>query len=167
MHAIIAHPFAYAAHRLTHFAINTRLMPLPDAVERPVQKEDAPNPWGLYISPNPVLRAIDALAVGAAHTPLEWPIVWIALAIGALIAGRTMPAAPLIMPLAASALLYGGSYLIFSVAAELRYQLWTGLAALIATVLTFSERKTVSPRLLRIAYAPAAIVTISALACRI
>jgi hypothetical protein len=47
--------------------------PLPDAVERPVPNHDAPNPWGFHITPNPRMRAIDALAMAMAHTPLGWP----------------------------------------------------------------------------------------------
>jgi hypothetical protein len=41
----------------------------------------------------------------------------------------------LALPLALSSFLYGMSYLAFSVASELRYHLWTTLAALLAAVL--------------------------------
>lgn len=141
--AILAHPLAYAQHRLTHFAINSRLVPLSDAVERPVPMTGAPNPWGFRTTPNPAMRAIDALAMATAHTPLGWPIVFMALALGALIASWGQPHARLIAPIALSSLLYGGGYVVFSVAAELRYHLWSEIAALIATVLVLAEAKTV------------------------
>ena len=157
LHAILAHPFAYAEHRLTHFALNTRLLPMPDSVERPVQVQGPPNDWGYSVTANPLLSAIDAAAVGSAHTPLGWPILWIAVAFGALVIGWGRGQA-LSMPLAWSALLYGGGYLVFSVASELRYHLWTELAALVATVLVAAEWPRVSRRRLALAYAPAVVL---------
>lgn len=165
--AVLAHPFAYAAHRLGHFAINTRIVPLPDAIERPVPIDSAPNPWGFHITANPLLRAIDALAIATAHTPLGWPIVWIALAWGALVLGWRGPQARLVVPLALSSLLYGLGYLVFSVAAELRYHLWTELAALIATVLVLGARVPVSRWRIALAYVPVALVTLAAMAVRL
>ena len=139
LRAIAAHPGAYLEHRLTHFAINTRILPLADTIERPVPKNDAPNAWGFHLTPNVMTRAIDALAVGTAHTPLGWPIVWIGLALSALIASFGLASARLIATIALSSCLYGTGYLFFSVAAELRYHLWTEIAALIAIVLTVSD----------------------------
>jgi hypothetical protein len=167
LHAVLTHPLAYARHRLTHFAINTRLIPLPDTVERPVQVVDAPNPWGFHILPSRVQTALDRFAVFGAHTPLGWPILWIALALGSLIAGRRSREARLIVPLASSALLYGGSYLVVSVASELRYHLWTELAALIATVLVIAERRSIAGRRLAWTYAPALLVLAAATALRL
>ena len=43
------------------------------------------------------------------------------------------------MPIALSALLYGLGYSVFSVAAELRYHLWTMIAALVAAVLVAAD----------------------------
>lgn len=165
--AIAAHPIAYGEHRLTHFAINTRLLPLPDAVERPVPLAGAPNDWGFHLTPNPLSRAIDLLAVASAHMPLGWPIVSIALALGAVIAGWRLPSARLIVPLALSSLFYGCGYLIFSVAAELRYHLWTIVAALLATVLIVAERHGVPRRRLAWAYLPTLLVTLGAIATRL
>ena len=167
LHAVFAHPLAYAEHRLTHFAINTRLVPLADAVERPVQVEGPPNPWGYRVTPNPVLHAIDTLTVAAAHTPLGWPILWIALAFAALVVGWGRAGAGLIVPVALSSVLYGCGYLVFSVAVELRYHLWTELAALLATVLVAGEWRSASRWRLLIAYAPAAVVLIAGTAFRL
>jgi len=136
--AILAHPIAYAEHRLQHFNINTRFL-VHDEVERPVQVESAPNDWNYRVTPNPILSAIDWLALASAKTPLGWPIAWIALAFGVLVLSPALPSRRLIVPIALSALLYGLGYGVFSVAAELRYHLWTMIAALIATVLAAGD----------------------------
>lgn len=137
--AILLHPLAYAEHRLIHFAINTRILPLADAVQRPVPDADAPNPWGFHVTPNFLTRLIDVLALTTAHTPVGWPIVWIGVAASALLASRGLASSALVAPIALSALLYGSGYLIFSVASELRYHLWTEIAALIALVLALGD----------------------------
>ncbi len=167
LRAVLAHPFAYARHRLVHFAINTRLVPVADTVERPVPAASAPNVWGFHVTDNPGLRLLDTLAVTMAHTPLGWPIVWIALALGAVIVGRGGPNASLIVPLALSSLLYGTGYLAFSVAAELRYHLWTGLAALLATVLVAGDGRAIPVRRLCFAYAPTVLVVLAGAGIRL
>jgi hypothetical protein len=134
--AILAHPGAYLEHRLNHFAINVRLFPLADVVERPVPQHDAPNIWGYHTAPNRLRGSIDALAVASSHTPLGWPFVWITVALGTLIASWKLPHAQIVKPVALSSIVYGCGYAIFSVASELRYHLWTEIAALIAAVLT-------------------------------
>ncbi|GAA0295260.1 hypothetical protein GCM10009087_01260 [Sphingomonas oligophenolica] len=136
--AIVAHPIAYAEHRLRHFNINTRFL-VHDEIERPVQAESAPNDWNYKVAPNPLLSAIDWLALASAKTPLGWPIAWIALASGLLMLSPALPSRRLIVPMALSALLYGLGYGVFSVAAELRYHLWTMIAALIAAVLAAGD----------------------------
>lgn len=138
-HAIMSHPFAYAEHRLRHFAISTRILPLTDQIERPLPNTEAPNPWGFKVTPNPMMHLIDDLAVAVAHTPLGWPITWIGAAVGALISSWRLPGARLIAPLALSSVLYGCTYAVFGVASELRYHLWTELAALIAVVLVVAD----------------------------
>ena len=136
--AILAHPIAYAEHRLQHFNINSRFL-VHDEIERPVQVESAPNDWNYKVTPNPLLSAIDWLALASAKTPLGWPIAWIALAFGVLILSPGLSSRRLIVPIALSALLYGLGYGVFSVAAELRYHLWTMIAALLATVLAAGD----------------------------
>lgn len=167
LHAIAAHPLAYAEHRLAHFVRSVRIVPVPDAIERPVQVVSAPNAWNFHVTPNPALRLIDTLAVASAHTPLGWPIVWIALAIGALIVGGNSANARLAVPLALSSILYGCGYLVMSVAVELRYHLWTELAALMATVLVAPAWHTASRERLVLAYAPAALAIVACAAMRL
>ena len=164
--AIVHHPIAYAEHRLHHFAINIRLLPLDDDAERPVPNEDAPNAWNFHITPNPRFYALDNLAVWSAHTPLGWPVVLMALALGAAIAGRGLKDARVIMPIALSSLLYGMSYLVVSVASELRYHLWTDLAALVVTTMVLAEWRNIPKLRLVVAYVPATLITVTAFLLR-
>jgi hypothetical protein len=162
LRAIAAHPIAYAEHRLAHFNINTRFL-VNDEVERPVQVESAPNDWGYRITPNPALAAVDAAALATAATPLGWPIWWLAVAFGALMLAPALPSRRIVVPLALSALLYGFDYLVFSVAAEIRYHLWTMLAALIAAVLVggdLAQGASVSRVRLAWAVGPAVLVAL-------
>jgi len=136
--AVVAHPLAYAGHRLAHFNLNSRFL-VHDEVERPVQMRIPPNDWGYHLTPSALLTWLDRLARWSAHTPLGWPIWWMAVAGAALALSPAMPSRRLIVPLALSGLLYGLGYLPASVAAELRYHLWTVLAAMLAAVLTVND----------------------------
>lgn len=129
--AIVAHPIAYAEHRFTHFNINSRFL-VHDEVQGPVPERPTENQWHFEVTPNPALTAITTAAEGSIHSPLGWPIFWMALAGGLLAIGWSMPSAWLTMPLAMSALFYGLGYLPFSVSSELRYNLWTITATAIA-----------------------------------
>lgn len=164
---ILLHPIAYGEHRLTHFAVSTRILPLPDNIERPVPENGAPNSWGFYVTPNPVKRAIDALAMAMAHTPIGWPIFWMGAALGALIASWGLSSARLVAPLGLSSLFYGSSYLVFGVAAELRYHLWTELAALLAITLVLGEACTLGRRRLIWSFAPLAGAVLTGIICRV
>ncbi|QNA84026.1 hypothetical protein G4G27_08525 [Sphingomonas sp. So64.6b] len=160
--AILKHPVAYAEHRLAHFNINTRFL-VHDEIERPVQVESAPNDWGYRVPPNALLSAIDGVALASAHTPLDWPIVWLALAFGVLTIAGNLPSRGIVIPVALSALLYGLGYSVFSVAAELRYHLWTMLATAIALAITAAdlmrENSGVSRQRLFWGFTPAMTVT--------
>lgn len=135
---ILAHPLAYIEHRLQHWNINARFL-VHDEIERPAQIESAPNPWNFRVSPSGALALVDYLVLASAHTPLGWPSFWMALSLGLVWLGQRLPTGQLIVPLALSALLYGAGYAVFSVASELRYYLWTMVAALIATVIALSD----------------------------
>jgi hypothetical protein len=167
--AVLAHPIAYAEHRLIHFNINSRFL-VHDEIERPVQNQSAPNDWHFTVGPNRVLDAIDAVAVASASSPLGWPIWWLAVALGALILAPAVRSRRLVVPLSLSSLLYGFGYVVFSVAAEMRYHLWTMLAAALAAVIAVADSVTGnSPtrRRLVIAAAPACLVAVACIAARL
>ncbi|WP_313803098.1 hypothetical protein [Sphingobium sp.] len=135
---IIRHPIAYAQHRLAHWNINARFL-VHDEVERPVQRVSAPNEWNFRVTESAALDLVDGAAVRSADTPLGWPCVWMALAFGLMLAARRLASARIIWMLAGSALFYGLGYGVFSVASELRYYLWTMVAASVATVIALGD----------------------------
>jgi len=156
---ILAHPVAYAEHRLQHFNLNTRFL-VKGEVDRPVHDRSEDNPWSAQVTPNPLLHTVDALAVASEATPLNWPAFWIALALGVAILAPRLPSRRLILPLALSALLYGLGYAAVSVSSELRYHLWTMIAALLAACVTAADlpEARLKHRDLVIAALPAALV---------
>ena len=93
-----------------------------------------------------------------------------AVAAGVLIVAPRLPSRRLLVPVALSALLYGLGYLLFSVAAELRYHLWTTVAAAVAAVIAADDLAggaTVSRGRLMLALAPASSVAILCAAWRL
>ncbi len=155
---IARHPLAYAEHRLAHFNRNARLW----VASRPPQlvpPHPDPNPYGFAPPHNAVRAAIDRAAELLARTPLDWPIWWIAVAGGVLLLGRTV--SPLARLSAASALLYGAGYLVFSVASDLRYHLWTIIAALVAALVAGEDLRRARPRRARVILAIAPVVAVT------
>lgn len=174
--AILSHPIAYAEHRLRHFNVNTRFL-VGDPIEvngdvvRPVYDRSNPNRWSYQVTPNPLHDVVDATAMACARTPLGWPIFWMALAAGLLTLAHRLPSRRLIWPLALSSLLYGLGYGVVSVSSEIRYHLWTMLAALLAACVAFADFAAAGASLKRrdllIAATPAALVALLGVAWRL
>jgi hypothetical protein len=141
---IIRHPIAYAQHRLAHWNINARFW-VHDEIERPVQRESAPNDWNFHVTHSAALNVVDTAAIKSADTPLGWPCAWMALAFGLMLAARRMASARIVWMLAGSALFYGLGYGVFSVASELRYYLWTMMATAMATVIALGDFPALPP----------------------
>lgn len=128
--AVAAQPLAYLRHRIMHYNINARLLVQHDvAIDRPVPKEAPPNDWGFRLPGTAAQDWVDTAALASAPTPLGWPAAWMALALGVLLATWSVSDVGPAFPLGVSALLYGLSYFPTSVAAELRYHLWTMIGA--------------------------------------
>lgn len=162
VHAVVTHPIAYAQHRLAHFNISTWFL-VPDNPEPTAWTQSVSNPWNFRVSPNPVLEAVDSAANEAAKSPLGWPICWIALALAVLITCRSAKLDRNVTAISASALLYGMGYLVFGVAAGMRYYIWTMIGAALAAVLAASElSRRRSPLDRGSAILPAAIVLVPA-----
>jgi hypothetical protein len=101
-----------------------------------------PNSLGL---PSPGAAAVMVARIGGviAETPLGWPIAWIPVTVTALwIAVRRArsPVRNLALALTASALTLEASFLIVSIASDLRYHLWPMIATALAVTLLASER---------------------------
>jgi hypothetical protein len=143
--AALAHPVAYIEHRLSHWNINSRLL-VRGEIDRAVPEGTVDNDWGFKTVPNPLLKA-------SAKTPLGWPCVWMALAIGLLLASPALPSRGIIVPLALSGLLYGLGYGPLSVSSELRYYLWTYVAVALGAVIASADVIAVRDRFSRRHYA--------------
>lgn len=166
LHALAAHPLAYAEHRFAHFDQNSRLL-ADDAQLHGLSLQTDPNSWGFAVPPSRLRDTVAALADASVDSPLGWPACWIALAFAALV---LMPAGapPLAVALGWSSLLYGLSYLPLSVATEVRYHLWTSLAAaLAATMAVASGGIAWRSRRALIALAPLLLVTVAGIGWRL
>uniref|UniRef100_UPI001081F1F2 hypothetical protein n=1 Tax=Crenalkalicoccus roseus TaxID=1485588 RepID=UPI001081F1F2 len=139
--AVTAEPLAYLRHRAAHANANLRFL-LPYAREDVTFIETSDNPHGISFQPNALTLAIREAGLVQAMTPAGWPAAWLAVALGWLIlapALRPGPARALLLALALSALAYGSSYLVFSVASDLRYHLWTMFAAAMTSAIGLAE----------------------------
>jgi hypothetical protein len=166
---ILSHPVAYAEHRLAHFNATMRLFVpanLPDAMS-PVDPE--PNKLGLGRDPNDAEQAF--WSVGAAWTalPPAWPCFWLALALVALwpaAAAARSPERDLALALLLSAACGGLSFGVVSIASDLRYHLWTMLAAALGIALLAAAGAIRRRHLIAFA-AAAGVVTLAGIAGRL
>lgn len=140
--AAVAHPLAYAAHRLAHLNATVRwLVPQHWPLAAP-PAYDEPNALGLASNPGPAFLRWQRFAGTFADTPLGWPIFWIALGIcGLAQASRVRPAPrrALAFALILSALCQEASFAVLSISSDLRYHLWPMLAVALAWTLLWEK----------------------------
>jgi hypothetical protein len=136
--AAARHPIAYIDHRLAHWNSTERWLVapgLPDA-EPPVEAE--PNDLGLRVADSDFADDWQQWADEEMATPFGWPIVWTVLALLLLPFAwrrREAPAGGVALALAASALTLEASFLVISIASDLRYHLWPMTASALALIL--------------------------------
>jgi hypothetical protein len=164
--AIAAHPLAYAEHRLTHFNSHSRFL-VHDADLPTLSLQTDPNPWNFQLAPSGLRDTLGAVAIWSSHTPLGWPICWLALGLGVLSLARSQPTRTIALPLALSAWLYGMSYLPLSVASEVRYQFWTATGIALAAVIALADARATARWRLAVAFVPWLVVTILCVIARI
>ena len=134
--AIVRHPFAYANHRAAHVNANLRFWVNADESDALPPLGSEPNTLGLGSPPGQAARWLDQAAAWQLATPLGWPCVWLAVALGLLWAGRPFGVQARIgCALALSSACMGASFAIVSIASDLRYHLWSMVAAALALVL--------------------------------
>lgn len=138
IHAIVAHPLAYAEHRLTHYNLETWLI-VPRGPPFTAWSRSVDNPWRFRVHPNPVLRAVTAVADATGATPLGWPFFWISVALAAWMLAVAARLSDVAQAVAASSFLYGAGYAVVGVATGMRYYVWTISGAAIAAVLVIGE----------------------------
>ena len=168
IHAILAHPLAYAEHRLTHFNVATWFM-VAESPRFPAWSQSVPNPWGYQVQPNSVVRDLTMIDDFAALTPIGWPVFWIAVALGAFAVSVWARLEAHFIAIAASPCLYGLGYLLFGVATGMRYHFWTISGGALAAVLVAGEwmnRKAIPRHEAYFAAALVAVPTLLAIAAR-
>lgn len=170
LRAIFAHPVAYAKHRLDHFNRETWFL-VPENPAFTAWTHSVPNPWGFQVRQRALPALIERFADAAAMSPLGWPIFWISLALGALLVAFSSKCSPAIRALAASAFLYGLSYLLVGVAVGMRYYFWTIIAAALAVLVVGVELRSRVKRppkaVLVTAFAIVVVPTLMAIAARV
>ncbi len=147
---VVGDPWRYAEHRLTHFNSTERWLVAFEWPAGAARATDEPNSIGLT-GPGPGALMWQRLAALLVELPLAWPIVHVVAAIGAVLLARRRPAGgarDLALALAGSALVLELSFLVVSVASDLRYHLWpmtaTALAWVLLDVSSMSRRQGVA-----------------------
>ncbi|MCU0887113.1 MAG: hypothetical protein MUC64_03700 [Rubritepida sp.] len=137
LNALAAEPVAYLQHRVSHLNMNLRFL-LPVAMEDVTFIANRPTDRGFQFTPNALTLAIRNAGLLQASTPLGWPAFWVAAAAGWLLLAPGLapgPARLMLVALTLSALGYASSYIVFSVASDLRYHLWTMMATALASAI--------------------------------
>jgi hypothetical protein len=166
--AAIRHPLAYAGHRLAHFNMTERWLVGRGLMDAWPPPQSQPNKQRLG---NPGLLASRWIETTEplADAPLGWPIVWLALAIAALVEALRRAASPLrdlALALVISGLALEASFIAISIAADLRYHLWPMIAAALGVILLVAEAR--PPRRILVASVLAlALVIASGIAARV
>jgi hypothetical protein len=132
LRTLAAHPLAYATHRLAHFNATMRWLVGVNEYGAVGPVDPEPNRLGLGAPPGVAATLIHEAGSVWAGLPTGWPILWLALAAIGLWGSLSAPPTAerrLGQALLLSSCCGGLSYLVVSVASDLRYHLWTMLAA--------------------------------------
>lgn len=136
--AAAAHPIAYAAHRIGHWNSTQRWLVSSNLSGAAPPIEAEPNHLGLETPPNAFPAGWQDAAAMEAATPLGWPITWTFLGLFLLPRAwkqRSDPAGGLAFALLVSSLTLEASFLVISIASDLRYHLWSMAAVPLALIL--------------------------------
>ncbi|WP_293976328.1 hypothetical protein [Sphingomonas sp.] len=165
---IVHHPVAWAEHRLRHFNSNIRFLVGHNESDAAPPAASEKNDFGLGGPPGFLGRGLIAAAWLQSETPLGWPFAWLALALVTLWAARDgrSPAAALGVALAFSAVVMSASYAVVSIASDLRYHLWSMVAAALALVL-LATADALDRRRLRIGLGVVAFVCVIGIVARL
>jgi hypothetical protein len=147
--AVAAHPAAYAEHRLKHWNSTERWLVPPNLPEAAPPDASEDNDVGLRNPASPLMPGWQSVAAAEAGTPLGWPIAWTLVALLLLPSAwrrREEPDGGLALALLASALVLEASFLVVSIASDLRYHLWTIAAVPLALILLSNDLRLSRPR---------------------
>ena len=141
--AVTEHPLAYAEHRLKHWNSTERWLVQPNLQEAAPPDEAEQNDLGLRTPASPLMPAWQSVAAAEAGTPLGWPMLWTVVALLVVPAAwrrRREPAGSLALALVASVLTLEASFLVISIASDIRYHLWSMMASALALILLCDVR---------------------------
>jgi hypothetical protein len=136
--AMLAHPIAYGEHRLAHWNSTERWLVAPGLPDTAPPIEAEPNDLGLGTPDSDFASSWQDAAAIESSTPLGWPIAWTVVALMLVPfawARRLEPAGSVALALVASALTLEASFLVISIASDLRYHLWSMTASALALIL--------------------------------
>jgi len=137
-----AHPVIYAVHRLSHWNSTERWLIAPNLPDAAPPLEAESNDLGLVSPSSPIAAAWQDAAALEATTPLGWPVVWTIAGLLILPGAwrrRNDPAGGLALALLASALTLEASFVVVSIASDLRYHLWSMAALALALILLSND----------------------------
>ncbi|HWU73232.1 MAG TPA: hypothetical protein VN137_07085 [Sphingomonas sp.] len=166
-YAALRHPFAYTEHRLAHFNMTQRWLVGRGLMNDWPPSQSQPNTLGLG-DPGPLASWWIVRTSPLADTPFGWPIVWLVLAGAALVEALRPAASPLrdlALALVVSTLALEASFIAISIAADLRYHLWSMIAAALGVILLAAEARP-TRRMLIASIAALAVVIMGGIAAR-
>ncbi len=134
---ILTHPLAYISHRVTHLNSTDRWLVAAGWPSDAPPMIGQPNDLGLG-GPDRAAAWFEQRAGRLIDLPLSWPVAWIVVAATAWLIAVRRPAGPdrdLSLALSTSALALEGSFAVISIASDLRYHLWSMIAAALAALL--------------------------------
>jgi len=135
--AVAAHPLAYARHRFEHWNSSERWLVPPGRIDAGPPDEAEPNDLGLETPPSSLAPLWQRFAGWEERTPLGWPIIWTSLALLFLPIAwkrRNDAAGNLAFALLVSVVTLEASFLVISIASDLRYHLWSMTAAALGLI---------------------------------
>jgi hypothetical protein len=159
--AAVTHPISYAAHRLEHWNSTERWLVQPGLIGAEPPDEAEPNSIGLSSPQSPIVAAWQSVAGIEVATPVGWPITWTVLALLLVPTAwrrRKDASGGLALALLLSALTLEASFLVISIASDLRYHLWPMAASALALIL-LSDDPQLSRRALGVVITALLIVT--------
>lgn len=140
---IARHPLAYAEHRAGHLNDNLRFWVAQGEPDGAPQAESEPNDLGLGAHSGAAGRWLVAAGEWMLRTPLGWPCAWLAVSLALSWASPRSARgaqAALGRALALSAACMSGSFAVVSIASDLRYHIWSMVAAALALILLADAR---------------------------
>jgi hypothetical protein len=149
VNAVTNDPISYAKHRIAHlnrterFAIGPGWAAGPHDRSWMPPRKTAAVPWRSALpEPSSFARRLLRYSGRMSDVPFTWPILWVVTGLFCFRVLSMAPATPdveLALALVVSALALEGSFLVVSIASQIRYHLWSMFATALALVMVISS----------------------------